>query len=86
MLTSRVLKDKTGVAGEKATRSLKTGLTMTGTTISALVVMIVISHFYQIEVMLQIGIVLLFGLLGDLVSTWITNVGLLIWFVEERKK
>lgn len=86
MLTSRVLKDKTGVAGEKATKSLKTGLTMTGTTISALVVMIVISHFYQIEVMLQIGIVLLFGLLGDLVSTWITNVGLLIWFVEERKK
>ncbi|HNV00866.1 MAG TPA: hypothetical protein PKK60_00360 [archaeon] len=86
MLTSRMLKDKTGAAGEKATNSLKTGLTMAGTTIVALISMIIISYLYQIDVILQISLVLFFGLLGDLISTWITNVGVLMWFVEGRKK
>ncbi len=86
MLTSRMLKDKTGVPGEKATGSLKTGLTMAGTTIVAILSMIIISYLYQIDVILQISIVLLFGLIGDLISTWIINVGILMWFIEGRKK
>lgn len=86
MLTSRMLKDKVGSPGENATRSMKTGLTMTGTTIAAVLSMIIISYFFQIDVILQIGIILLFGLIGDLIATWITNVAILMWFVEGRKK
>ncbi|MDD3160171.1 MAG: hypothetical protein PHQ98_04340, partial [Candidatus ainarchaeum sp.] len=46
MLTSKVLKEKNGTASQRATASMKTGLTMTGTTLSALAVMIVMSYMY----------------------------------------
>ncbi len=85
MLTSRVLKNKTGTNGERATTSMKTGLTMTGTTLAALASMIIISYFYQIDVIYNISAILLFGLIGDLVSTWLMNAPILLWFVEGKK-
>ncbi len=86
MLTSRMLKGKTGSPGEKATTSMKTGLTMTGTTLAALVAMIIVSYFYQIEVIYQIAAILLFGLIGDVISTWLMNAPILLWFVEKVRK
>lgn len=86
MLTSRLLKEKGGTAGERATTSMKTGLTMTLTTLAALFSMLVISYFYQIEVMYYISAILLFGLIGDLISTWLFNAPILLWFVERDKK
>jgi preprotein translocase subunit SecF len=87
MLTARLLKSKGGgSAGEKATASMKTGLTMTGTTLAALSSMIIISYFYQIEVIYYISAILLFGLVGDLVSTWLMNAPLLLWYIEKRGK
>jgi preprotein translocase subunit SecF len=85
MLTHRVLKRKEKTPSERAAEALGTGLTMTGTTLAALGVMIVISFFYQIEVIYQITVVLFVGLLGDLVSTWITNVSILLLFLERKK-
>lgn len=85
MLTSRILKGRTGTRGERATTSMKTGLTMTFTTLAALTVMLVISYFYQIEVIYYISAILFSGLLGDIVSTWFMNAPLLLWFTEGRK-
>jgi preprotein translocase subunit SecF len=85
MLTSRMLKEKTGTPGERATRSMKTGLTMTGTTLAALCAMVIVSYFYQIEVIYQIAAILLFGLIGDVVSTWLMNAPILLWFVGAKK-
>ncbi len=86
MLTTKVLKEKGGTAGERATISMKTGLTMTGTTLAALLAMLVISYFYQIEVIYSISAILLFGLVGDLIATWFMNAPILLWFVEAKKK
>lgn len=86
MLTSRLLKEKSGSAGERATTSMKTGLTMTITTLAALLSMIIISYFYQVEVIYYISAILLFGLIGDLISTWFFNAPILLWFVERDKK
>ncbi len=85
MLSSRLLKEKTGTSGERATISMKTGLTMTGTTLAALIPMILISYFYQIEVIYFISTILFFGLIGDVISTWLINAPILIWFLEGKK-
>jgi len=86
MLTSRMLKDKEGTAGERATESMKTGLTMTGTTMAALISMLIVSYIYHIDVIFQVAIILFSGLIGDTVSTWTTNVSILMWFVERKAK
>lgn len=85
MLSSRILKEKTGTPQERATTSMKTGLTMTGTTLAALVSMIVISYFYQVEIIYQISAILFFGLIGDIISTWLINAPILLWFMEDKK-
>ncbi|MFA6268379.1 MAG: hypothetical protein WCW13_06680 [archaeon] len=86
MLTSRMLKGKDGTPGERASASVKTGLTMTGTTLAALISMIIVSYFYQIEVIYQISAILFFGLLGDILSTWLMNAPILLWWIEKMEK
>ncbi len=86
MLTSRMLKGKDGTPGQRATASMKTGLTMTGTTLGALIAMLFVSYFYQIEVIYQISAILFFGLIGDTISTWLMNAPILLWFVEKRER
>ncbi|MCX6804275.1 MAG: hypothetical protein NTY48_06970 [Candidatus Diapherotrites archaeon] len=87
MLTSRLLKSReAGTNGQKATAAMKTGITMTSTTLAALVVMIAVSYFYQIEVIYQISAILFFGLLGDITATWFLNAPVLLWFLDRREK
>ncbi len=86
MLTSRMLKGKDGTPGERATESMKTGLMMTTTSLAALLVMIVFSYFYQIEVIYQISTILFFGLIGDIIATWLMNAPILLWWIEKREK
>ncbi len=86
MLTSRMLKDKDGTPGERATSSVKTGITMNATSLAALLAMLAVSAFYQIDLVFQIAIILTFGLIGDLIATWFMNVSILMWFVKRVKK
>lgn len=86
MLTTRMLKGKDGNHGERATASMKTGITMTSTALAALMVMIVVSYFYQIEVIYQISAILFFGLIGDLIATWLMNAPILLWWIENKEK
>lgn len=85
MLTSRMLKGKDGSPSQRATSSMKTGITMTATTLMALLVMIIFSYFYQIDVIYQISIILFFGLIGDLIATWLMNAPILLWWVEKKE-
>jgi len=85
MLTSRLLKVKDGLHGKHATDAMITGITMTATTLAALVVMLIISYFYQIDVIYQISAILFFGLIGDLIATWMMNAPILLWFLEKKE-
>ncbi len=85
MLTSRLLKVKDGNHGKHATDAMITGITMIATTLVALVVMLAVSYFYQIEVIYQISAILFFGLIGDLIATWMMNAPILIWFLEKKE-
>ncbi len=86
MLTTRLIKRKERSPKERTTDSMKTGLTMTFTTIAALSAMIVLAFFNQMTVIFSIAAVLLFGLLADLISTWLMNAPVLLWYVEKKSR
>ena len=83
MLTTRVLKRKENSIKEAIGGAFKTGMTMTITTLAAVSVAL---FFSQSEVIKQIMTILLIGLVIDIMNTWIQNAGLLLWYVEKKKK
>lgn len=85
MLTTRLLKRKESSARSRTKEAMKTGLTMTLTTLAALIAMLTLSYFTQMIVIFEIALVLLFGLIGDLISTWLMNAPVLLWYVERKK-
>lgn len=79
LLSVRLFKTKSGGSNEERTwESFKTGLTMTATTLGTLLVMLVFSYYTQITVVFEISAVLFFGLLGDVVTSWLLNAPMLL--------
>jgi len=76
LLTTRVLKRK-GKLEDKLSGAFRTGIIMTTTTLSAVVVMWLVSTVGQIQIISEIGAVLIIGLLASLMSTWMLNAGIL---------
>ncbi len=64
-------------------RAMRTGVTMTVTSISAMVVMTVVSYLLGIPLLPDVGIILVFGLLADLMNTYLLNVSLLRYYKYE---
>jgi len=86
MLTAKLMKQKGGSVKEKTRSALKTGITMTATTVAALLVMLIISYFTNITVLYQMSVVLVSGLIVDVSSTWLMNAPILVWYVEHVNK
>ena len=86
LLTTRVLKRRDSTPSDRAWESLITGMTMTTTAIVALVVMLVLSYFTQLDVMFTIAFILVFGLLADIIATWLMNAPMILWYVEKKHK
>ena len=83
LLTVRVLKRKEGTVMDRIISSIKTGMTETITAIVAVTVAMLVT---QSEVIRQIMLILLIGLIADIFNTWIQNVGLLRIYVERKAK
>jgi len=86
LLTTRVLKDRTGDPINAANESIKTGLTMTFATIVTVLAMLVISYAAQMLVVYEIAIILAFGLIGDIIATWFFNAPTLLNYVLAKEK
>jgi preprotein translocase subunit SecF len=84
LLSTRVLKDVSRDPIDSANSSVATGLTMTFTTMATVIVMLVISYFSQMFVIFEISVILLCGLVGDLISTWLFNAPALIKYAERK--
>jgi len=80
MLTTRLLRG-THALTRRVKGALKTGLTMSITSIGALTALYLASIS---PVLSQIAAVLLIGLIVDLVNTWLQNSVLLRWHLERR--
>ena len=80
LLTTRVLK-RQGKLTEKLTGAFRTGIIMTSTTFAAAVAMFIVSWLGGVEILWEISAVLLIGLVADVLNTWLTNAGILKWYV-----
>jgi len=92
LLTTRLLKRK-GELSDKIKDAMKTGLTMTTTTLAALIALFavssgsyLVSSFTRIDIIRDISVVLIFGLIADIINTWMTNVGILKWYIEKGSR
>jgi preprotein translocase subunit SecF len=83
LLTTRVLKRKDGSVMDRIYGAVRTGITMTTTTLAAVLVVLI---FVNSDVIKQIMLILFIGLLVDMVMTWIQNVGILRLYLEMKKK
>jgi len=86
MLSTRVLKDRLNTPHEGANHSIITGLTMTGTTFTTIIIMLIISYLTQMIVMYEISLILISGLIGDTISTWLFNAPALLSYADKKKK
>lgn len=81
LLSTKVLKRTEGTVQDRIISAMKTGLTMTATTLVAITAALIIT---QSPIIKQIMTILLIGLLIDLINTWIQNAGILKWYMEKK--
>jgi len=82
VLTARVLKNKRDSLEDRITSAVKTGLTMSVTSIVALLVLYLTSTAAILKI---ISLTLIIGLLLDVLNTWIQNAGILRLYLGDKK-
>jgi preprotein translocase subunit SecF len=82
LLNNHILRRR-GSFYESTYRAMQTGVTMTVTSISAMTVMWIVSSLFQIPLLPDLAIVLVFGLVADLMNTYMLNLSLLRWYKYE---
>jgi len=81
LLTNRLIKEKGDNYFEKTFDAFKTGLLMSITTLFAGLIALYTTNS---NVIFQISLILVIGLVVDMVSTWIQNTGILLWWLERK--
>jgi preprotein translocase subunit SecF len=81
LLSVRVLKRREGTVFDRVIGAFKTGITMSA---CALVSVIVAHTFTHSIVVKEIMFVLIVGLIGDIIFTWVQNAGILRWYLERK--
>ncbi|MDO8480430.1 MAG: hypothetical protein Q7S65_01290 [Nanoarchaeota archaeon] len=83
LLNTRMLKRGDESVRDCFASAFKTGMMMSITTLTAVTISL---FFIQNEVIKQIMVILLIGLLADLFNTWLQNSSLILWHVERHEK
>ncbi|MEM7813571.1 MAG: hypothetical protein QW548_01585 [Candidatus Aenigmatarchaeota archaeon] len=83
VLTTELLRSPGKEVPQCFRAAAKTGLTLTVAALAALGAMYVISGSLVIR---QIAGVLIIGLLADIPATWLTNAGILRWYLKRKRK
>lgn len=81
LLTTRLLKEDHGTSFERLIGAMKTGLTMSVTTLLAATVTFIVA---QSAVLREIIMIIMIGLIIDLINTWLQNAGILRWYMEKK--
>ncbi|WP_276258633.1 protein translocase subunit SecF [Haloglomus litoreum] len=82
LLNNHVLR-RSGGFYESTYRAMRTGVTMTLTSIAAMTVMSITAFLFGIPLLPAVGTVLVFGLTADLMNTYMLNVTLLRYYKYE---
>lgn len=83
LLTTRVLQRKHSINRE-IFDAFKTGITMTLTSIVAIVAALIVVFNFQ-SVLNPIFTILIIGLTFDIITTWFANASIIKWYVESKK-
>jgi len=81
LLSVRVLKRREGTVFDRVVGALKTGVTMS---VCALIAVLTAYFLTNSIVIKEIMFILIAGLIGDIIFTWIQNAGILRWFLERK--
>ena len=84
LLTTRLLKRHEGSVNHKIYGAFKTGITMTLTSLLAILLALFVVKSFSV-ILTQIFTILAIGLGFDIMNTWITNASILKWYVEKKK-
>ncbi|MFC6726239.1 protein translocase subunit SecF, partial [Halobium palmae] len=82
LLNNHVLR-RSGDFYESTYRAMRTGVTMTLTSLAAMLVMTLTATLFGIGLLSSIGVILVFGLATDLMNTYMLNLSLLRWYKFE---
>jgi len=82
LLTTKLLKRKEGSIFDRLYSAMKTGLTMSATTIAALTVGYFVSSSLVLK---QMFLIIIVGLLFDVIVTYCMNAGLLVWYLKRKR-
>jgi preprotein translocase subunit SecF len=82
LLATYALKRFEGEPDERVAIAMKTGFTITSTT---LLTMLAVNLFVTNASLDQLSIVLVFGLAADLLNTWFLNAGILLRYLSKKK-
>ncbi len=85
LLTTRILKRREGTLNERIFGAFKTGITMTLTSLLAVLFALFVVRSFSV-VLTQIFTILVIGLGFDILNTWITNVGILKWYAKSKER
>jgi preprotein translocase subunit SecF len=83
MLTTKVIRARELALVDRLKSSLKTGLTMT---LTSLIAIFIAFLFTNSLVLKQIFMILCIGLSMDIFSTWIGNISIITWYVKKKYK
>ncbi|MCL5427567.1 MAG: hypothetical protein M1321_00065 [Candidatus Marsarchaeota archaeon] len=82
----RILKRHEGSPEDRAFASMKTGLTMTTAAIVSFGVLFVVSLYAYVPTYYEISGVVLFGLIGDIFTTWFGNASIVLFFKKRKDR
>ena len=87
LLTTRLLKRREGTVEERAKNAMYTGLTMSFAAIAAMGILYIVTILVMPEAttLSNISAVLVIGLIGDILSTWLMNLGILKTYIDWRQ-
>ncbi len=84
LLTNRLLKRRDGTLNQRIAGSVKTGITMTLTSLFAILASLFVVKSFS-SILTQIFLIISIGLFFDLINTWITNVSILKWYINSKE-
>lgn len=86
LLTMRVMKMREGTAAQRAYDAMKTGMTMSVSSLVAFSALMALALVTHIPIYYEIAAVALAGLFGDLAATWCFNAVIVLHHAEELEK
>jgi len=81
LLTNKIFRKTSEDVYERLTKGLRTGLTMSATTIAILLALFLVGGAFSL-VLKQISGILLIGLIADIPNTWLLNANILTWKLD----